>query len=70
MTIHLWRFISYVRKYFIVVGSQCSPPSLLFIFLFPLVVNSKIEELGEALKNHYHIEEFTSVSFPAQVSLM
>ncbi|XP_018409803.1 PREDICTED: DNA polymerase alpha subunit B isoform X1 [Nanorana parkeri] len=30
------------------------------------VVSSKIEELGEALKNHFHIEEFTSVSFPAQ----
>ncbi|XP_071974417.1 DNA polymerase alpha subunit B [Engystomops pustulosus] len=29
-------------------------------------VGSKIEELGEALKNHFHIEEFTSVSFPAQ----
>ncbi|XP_069595818.1 DNA polymerase alpha subunit B [Ranitomeya imitator] len=29
-------------------------------------VGSKIEELGEALKNYFHIEEFTSVSFPAQ----
>ncbi|XP_077143812.1 DNA polymerase alpha subunit B isoform X2 [Ranitomeya variabilis] len=33
-------------------------------------VGSKIEELGEALKNHFHIEEFTSVSFPAQVVVM
>ncbi|KAM4617140.1 DNA polymerase alpha subunit B [Discoglossus pictus] len=30
------------------------------------VVSSKIEELGESLKNHFHIDEFTSVSFPAQ----
>uniref|UniRef100_A0A8C5R692 DNA polymerase alpha subunit B n=1 Tax=Leptobrachium leishanense TaxID=445787 RepID=A0A8C5R692_9ANUR len=30
------------------------------------VVSSKIEDLGELLKNHFHIEEFTSVSFPAQ----
>ncbi|XP_063800926.1 DNA polymerase alpha subunit B [Pseudophryne corroboree] len=30
------------------------------------VVSSKIEEIGEALKNNFHIEEFTSVSFPAQ----
>ncbi|XP_072277507.1 DNA polymerase alpha subunit B isoform X2 [Pyxicephalus adspersus] len=30
------------------------------------VISSKIEELGDALKNHFHIEEFTSVSFPAQ----
>ncbi|XP_056382925.1 DNA polymerase alpha subunit B isoform X2 [Hyla sarda] len=29
-------------------------------------VGSRIEELGEALKNHFHIEELTSVSFPAQ----
>ncbi|XP_040265898.1 DNA polymerase alpha subunit B isoform X1 [Bufo bufo] len=29
-------------------------------------VASKIEELGEALKNYFHIEEFTAVSFPAQ----
>ncbi|XP_075043846.1 DNA polymerase alpha subunit B [Mixophyes fleayi] len=30
------------------------------------VISSKIEEIGEALKNNFHIEEFTSVSFPAQ----
>ncbi|KAM9302327.1 DNA polymerase alpha subunit B [Gastrophryne carolinensis] len=30
------------------------------------VLSSKIEELGDALKNHFHIEELTSVSFPAQ----
>uniref|UniRef100_A0A8C5R590 DNA polymerase alpha subunit B n=1 Tax=Leptobrachium leishanense TaxID=445787 RepID=A0A8C5R590_9ANUR len=30
------------------------------------VVSSKIEDLGELLKNHFHIEEFSSVSFPAQ----
>ncbi|CAH2325230.1 DNA polymerase alpha subunit B [Pelobates cultripes] len=30
------------------------------------VVSSKIEELGESLKNNFHIDEFTSVSFPAQ----
>ncbi|XP_068117229.1 DNA polymerase alpha subunit B [Hyperolius riggenbachi] len=30
------------------------------------VMSCKIEELGEVLKDHYNIEEFTSVSFPAQ----
>ncbi|MEE6512583.1 hypothetical protein FKM82_019659 [Ascaphus truei] len=30
------------------------------------VVSSKIEELGYSLKNHFHIDEFTAVSFPAQ----
>ncbi|KAM8940287.1 DNA polymerase alpha subunit B isoform 2-T2 [Pelodytes ibericus] len=33
------------------------------------VVSSKIEELGESLKNHFHIDEFTSVSFLAQESV-
>ncbi|KAG8438009.1 hypothetical protein GDO86_008626 [Hymenochirus boettgeri] len=30
------------------------------------VISCKIEELGESMKKHFNIEEFTSVSFPAQ----
>ncbi|KAM8985964.1 DNA polymerase alpha subunit B [Ara ararauna] len=30
------------------------------------VLSWRIEELGEALKNHHHLEDFTSVSLPAQ----
>ncbi|NXK72979.1 DPOA2 polymerase, partial [Amazona guildingii] len=30
------------------------------------VLSWRIEELGDALKNHHHLEDFTSVSLPAQ----
>ncbi|KAM4643634.1 DNA polymerase alpha subunit B [Amazona ochrocephala] len=30
------------------------------------VLSWRIEELGEALRNHHHLEDFTSVSLPAQ----
>lgn len=32
------------------------------------VLTEKIEELGESLRFHYNIEEFSPVSLPAQVS--
>lgn len=40
-------------------GLWCFSPSV--------VLSWRIEELGDALKNHHHLEEFTSVLLPAQV---
>lgn len=34
---------------------------------FPSVLSDKVEELGEELKSHFSIEEFSSVSVPTQV---
>lgn len=38
---------------------------------FPLskVLTEKIEELGECLKSHFHVDEFSPVSLPAQVMM-
>jgi len=38
----------------------------LFMFL-SVVLTEKIEELGEELRSHFNIEEFSPVSLPVQV---
>lgn len=42
----------------------------LFLYLFSMlsiVLTEKIEELGEELRSHFNIEEFSPVSLPVQV---
>lgn len=39
----------------------------IFSCRFSSVLTEKIEELGEGLKSHFNIEEFSPVSLPAQV---
>lgn len=38
----------------------------LFMFL-SVVLTEKIEELGEELRSHFNLEEFSPVSLPVQV---
>lgn len=38
----------------------------MFFMLF-IVLTEKIEELGEELRSHFNIEEFSPVSLPVQV---
>lgn len=43
---------------------------LSFLYLFSMlsiVLTEKIEELGEELRSHFNIEEFSPVSLPVQV---
>lgn len=38
-----------------------------FVLIYCLVLTEKIEDLGQNLKSHFNIEEFSSISLPAQV---
>lgn len=40
-----------------------------FCVCFPSVLTEKIEELGDGLRSHFNIEEFSPVSLPAQVQI-
>lgn len=40
------------------------------LHLYPTVLTDKIEELGEGLRSHFSIEEFSPVSLPAQVHML